>query len=62
MQLTPLFHPRNDRWTDHFEWNDTVVVGRTAIGRATVELLAMNHWQRLELRDNLRSLGEPFVG
>lgn len=58
----PLFHPRRDRWTDHFAWDDVMVVGRTAIGRATVKLLAMNDWQRVEVRKNLQSLGEPFAG
>jgi len=42
-------------------WNGTIVVGRTPIGRATVVLLAINDWQRVELRENLQSLGEPFA-
>ncbi|MGA2032674.1 MAG: HNH endonuclease signature motif containing protein [Thermoguttaceae bacterium] len=61
-KLAPLFHPRRDHWTDHFAWEGTVIVGRTAIGRATVELLAMNDWQRVEVRENLQALGEPFAG
>jgi len=61
-ELVPLFHPRRDRWADHFTWNGTVVVGRTAIGRATVQLLAMNDWQRVEVRENLKAEGEPFAG
>jgi hypothetical protein len=60
-QLVPLFHPRRDRWTDHFAWEDTDIVGRTAMGRATVQLLAMNEWERMEVRENLRSLGESFA-
>jgi len=32
------------------------------IGRATVELLAMNDWQRVEVRENLQTLGEAFAG
>jgi hypothetical protein len=61
-QLVSLFHPRWDHWPEHFAWQGTVAVGRTAIGRATVQLLAMNDWQRVELRDNLQALGEPFGG
>lgn len=61
-QIVPLFNPRRDLWADHFAWEGTVVVGRTAIGRATVELLAMNDWQRVELRENLQALGEQFAG
>jgi HNH endonuclease len=60
-QLMPLFHPRRDLWSDHFAWDDTVIVGKTPSGRATVELLGMNYWQRVELRENLRGLGEPFA-
>lgn len=40
-----LFHPRHDRWHDHFRWSidGTRVVGITTVGRATVEILQMNH-------------------
>jgi hypothetical protein len=61
-QLVPLFHPRRDRWEDHFSWDGVVIVGRTPIGRATAELLAMNDWDRVEVRENLQSRGEPFAG
>jgi len=61
-QLTRLFHPRRDRWADHFSWDGTTVAGMTPVGRATVELLAMNEWQRIEFRENLQSLGKPFAG
>lgn len=60
--LVPLYHPRRDTWSDHFSFEGTLIVGRTPIGRATVSLLAMNEWQRLELRENLNSAGEPFSG
>jgi hypothetical protein len=58
----PLFHPRRDRWSEHFAWDDTVIIGQTPIGRATVQLLGMNDWQRIELRENLKALGETFAG
>ncbi|MGA2796776.1 MAG: HNH endonuclease signature motif containing protein [Thermoguttaceae bacterium] len=61
-QIVPLFNPRRDIWADHFAWKGTVIVGKTATGRATVELLAMNTWQRVELRENLLAVGEPFAG
>lgn len=60
-QLTRLFHPRRDKWSEHFIWRDTEVVGLTAVGRTTVELLSLNDWQRIELRSNLQALGEPFA-
>jgi 5-methylcytosine-specific restriction endonuclease McrA len=36
-----LFHPRQDNWKDHFEWSkDSLkIIGKTAIGRTTVDLL-----------------------
>ncbi len=61
-RLVPLFYPRRDQWADHFTWEGTLVVGLTAVGRATVELLSMNDWQRVEVRENLHALGEPFAG
>jgi HNH endonuclease len=49
-QLTELFHPRRQLWHEHFEWRGIELAGRTAIGRATVEVLDMNSEDRLELR------------
>jgi hypothetical protein len=56
-ELTRLFHPRTDEWTDHFasrivEWRigRMQIAGLTPIGRATVRLLDMNE----ELRQVLR--------
>jgi hypothetical protein len=39
--LVPLFHPRWQRWSDHFRWSDDGlrIMGLTPIGRATVALL-----------------------
>jgi hypothetical protein len=40
----PLFNPREQRWSAHFAWIDggLRIAGTTAIGRATVEALALN--------------------
>ncbi len=37
----PLFNPRTQRWSEHFQWSDDGirVLGITAIGRATAALL-----------------------
>jgi hypothetical protein len=61
-ELVLLFDPRRDLWSDHFTWNDIVILGTTPIGRTTVQVLGMNDWQRVELRENLQSLGEAFAG
>lgn len=39
-----LFNPRQDNWQNHFEWAEggAIVVGKTAVGRATIERLKMN--------------------
>jgi len=40
----PLFHPRTQRWHNHFRWieNGRRIQGLTPTGRATVERLRMN--------------------
>lgn len=45
-----MFHPRRDRWNDHFEWKDTYVIGRSEIGRATIEVLHLNRPEVLFIR------------
>ncbi|MPZ19238.1 MAG: HNH endonuclease [Luteitalea sp.] len=51
--LMPLFHPRRDRWSEHFLIRGARIEGITAVGRATVHVLAMNDPRRLELRSIL---------
>jgi hypothetical protein len=50
LDLIRLFHPRHDRWQDHFRFDGAVIVGLTAVGRATARLLAMNDPRRVETR------------
>jgi hypothetical protein len=50
-QPVPLFNPRTDRWTDHFRWNGYHIEGITPVGRATVNLLALNHERRVMIRE-----------
>ncbi len=54
---TPLFHPRRNRWEEHFAFQDIRIEGLTPTGRATVQLLAMNDARRLELRSEMRARG-----
>ena len=49
-ELKRLFHPRTDRWDDHFAIEEGEVRGLSAIGNATVSLLNMNDPDRVELR------------
>ncbi len=46
----PLFHPRFQIWSDHFQWEGVGLVGLTANGRATVELLRLNRSLMLSIR------------
>ena len=43
-ELVPLFDPRRQTWSEHFEWsnNATLIVGLTPSGRATVVALHLN--------------------
>ncbi len=52
-ELTSLFHPRRDRWDRHFRWEGFRIVGLTAIGRTTIQVLALNSPARLRLRQRL---------
>lgn len=49
-EITPLFHPRRNRWVEHFANVAGELVGTTAIGRVTVAVLAMNLPARVEAR------------
>ncbi|MBI3797308.1 MAG: HNH endonuclease [Deltaproteobacteria bacterium] len=57
--VVSLFHPRRQRWSRHFTWSEEflLIVGRTAIGRATVEALHLNRPELLNLRRILRTAG-----
>lgn len=50
-QLAPLFHPRRDQWDDHFQWDHFRLVGKTPIGRATIEALQLNRAILLSIRE-----------
>lgn len=60
MRLVPLFHPRRDRWYEHFAWSSDglEVLGMTATGRATVERLQLNREELLNLRGVLAAAGK----
>ena len=43
--IAALFHPRRDRWEEHFMWSSDyrLILGLTATGRATTARLQTNH-------------------
>jgi hypothetical protein len=55
--IVPLFHPRRDRWTDHFQFSGGRIEPLTPVGRATVFLLRMNAPDRIEEREQLLAGG-----
>jgi hypothetical protein len=55
--LVPLFHPRRHRWRYHFTFDGPRIVGRTAIGRVTVRVLAMSDPLVVLLRQELMEEG-----
>ncbi len=59
-RLVPLYHPRRDRWSEHFAWSDdfTLIIGLTPTGRATVDTLLLNRDGVVNLRRLLYLYGE----
>lgn len=57
---TPLYHPRQQRWQDHFVWSEdfSEVIGITPTGRATVVALQLNRAGVVSLRRLLRHVGK----
>jgi len=53
MKIVRLFNPRLHKWNFHFKWDGGRIVGRTSIGRVTIQVLAMNDPVRVGLRDEL---------
>lgn len=54
--IVQLFHPRRDDWNAHFVWDEsfTLILGRTTIGRPTIDVLALNRPEPVNLRRVLR--------
>lgn len=55
---TPLFNPRLDEWDEHFAIElDSALLGKTPIGRSTIEQLRMNSERQVVARRQWRMLG-----
>lgn len=52
-ELTRLFHPRRDRWNDHFAWRGAMLDGLTPVGRTTIRVLAINDPPVVAIREAL---------
>lgn len=58
-----LFNPREDNWKEHFRWNEdfSLIIGQTATGRATVDLLQLNRQGLINVRKALVAFGEKLL-
>lgn len=56
-KMSRLFHPRQDVWAEHFGWDGVWLRGKTAVGRTTVAVLAMNAADSIAVREALRDEG-----
>ncbi|MEL7356833.1 MAG: HNH endonuclease [Cyanobacteria bacterium J06560_6] len=54
-----LYHPRQQRWAEHFAWSDegTHIIGLTPCGRATVKALQLNNPFAVAIRRSWVSVG-----
>lgn len=55
--IEPLFHPRLQRWDDHFGWEGARIVGASGCGRATVAVMDFNMLDRVQVRLAMLRLG-----
>jgi hypothetical protein len=57
-RVARLFDPRENNWAEHFGWNGPRLVGRTAIGRATIQALRLNRTDAIAVRQLLIAEGQ----
>ena len=55
--VSALYHPRRHAWSEHFAVMEAMIIGLTAEGRTTVELMEMNNEERVRLRGALLRRG-----
>jgi hypothetical protein len=59
-EVVRFYHPRQQAWDDHFQWDPAgtgELLGKTAVGRATVLGLRINDQDMVRLRLLLAELG-----
>ena len=61
-EIVRLFHPRRDKWFEHFRWRGALLLGQTPIARATIVVLSINHPRIVGVREALMAEGAfPFL-
>ena len=56
-EVVRLFHPRRDRWTEHFAWDGPELKALTPVGRVTIAVLAINEPEFVDVRRALQGEG-----
>ncbi len=59
LQVTALYNPRKQIWSEHFAWSEdaTVIIGISPTGRVTVEELKLNREGLINLRKIMITTG-----
>jgi len=57
-ELVRFFNPRLDRWSDHFEFQDVLIIPKTPIGHVTARILQFNATERQIERKALIAIGK----
>lgn len=52
-KLSVLFNPRAQEWSEHFSWDEALLIGHTPEGRTTIDVLNINARDRVEHRSLL---------
>lgn len=56
-EITRFFNPRIDNWDYHFMVSNSMILGKTPIGKATEQIFRFNDIERLIFRKQLAELG-----
>ena len=56
-EIVPLYHPRQQAWSEHFRLQGALFVPLTSTGRVTMRLLQLNSPDRIEERELLLAAG-----
>jgi hypothetical protein len=56
-KITRLYHPRRHKWSYHFRYQGGTLIGRTAIGRTTIDVLQINRPYLVAIREVLVAAG-----
>lgn len=55
--MVTVFHPRKDKWDDHFFWRGPIIAGKTEIGEATIVAMKLNRELIISIRKEESLLG-----